>query len=85
MIGTKTMVLFETTKAQTIQNIIENLIKRTNVRVNPSRSELTNQDGEQLQTKLGWIPMDIMEATIKKNSTCRDHIRLPLRRHFELR
>ena len=60
MMPKTSLVLHESSNVPMINKDIENMIE---VRLCPSRSELIIQNGKQIQSKLGWMLMDIIEAT----------------------
>jgi len=52
------------------------------VSVNPSKSVPEIQDPQEFQAKLAWMPLPIIERTLKcTTQLAKNHLRLPLRQH----
>ena len=66
---------------------LEHILKLTRTAyVNPSRSDVIPRDPAQVQAKLGWMPMPVVEQTLRHTTQlAKNHIRLPLRRHVKSR
>ena len=45
---------------------IKNIINVKNTKINPSKYEVNFQKSNQIQSKLEWLPIDIIEMTLKK-------------------
>ena len=55
-------------------------------KLSPARSTLNPIDVKKVQSKLGWIPMQVAEATMKVTTQlAKNQLRLPLRHHFKSR
>ena len=53
---------------------------------NPSKTQLILQKTKQLRSKLGWIPMNIIEALLKNTTLlAKNQIKLPPEKHYKSR
>ena len=70
-------------QAPLVNVILENVPQRNQSYLHPSRSDSAIQNPSHYQAKLGWMPINVIEKTLKNTTQlAKNHIRLPLRRHF---
>ena len=73
-----------------IENALNTLIRSvhtaTTSSVYPVTADVNSIEPAKFQAKLGWMPMQVIKETLKRTTQlAKNHLRLPLRKHFKSR